>query len=598
MRIAVALVLVPAFARTLLAQDEFGRMPPPPTGVPLLDEARRAQWNFEAYRRENLPDFRGKGAMGSNTPDTERIGKFIYWYDESEPPPPPEPQVIGAERARLIALLDSAARAYPGDDWTVGQLVRYLVEHGQSGDAIAASLRCGAEPWWCAALAGFSYHDARQFVRADSAFQASLRQMSDRLRCDWSNAYMLLDEFTVRTYNRFACGTAERERYEARMWWLAKPLYSRDGLDTRTEFLARMTMVRMLEQAPSAHQFGFDIDERELLLRYGWPRAWSVSGRRPPPPGQIRGGMPARGGDMGGQATPMSIISHEPSPSYQFLPPASLFNSPALSDSVDWETGVPPVKARYAPSYARRIYALKHQSALFRRGDSSAVVLAWDATETPIGGGENLSLALVLARADSLTTTITTRTRAPLKGTMIARGPWKQLLMSAEMTAAGVDTVIRARYGLRPPFAIGARVTLSEMLFFADHEQLPNTLEEAAAHALPSIRLRNDQRLGVYFESYGTNPLGEKLKVTFTVAREEEEPGFVRRRLQALRLSREATPVRLTVEDQSARNAAYTPRAAYLDIRQLRRGSYIVQLEVEVAGQYVVRTERALEIVN
>jgi hypothetical protein len=136
------------------------------------------------------------------------------------------------------------------------------------------------------------------------------------------------------------------------------------------------------------------------------------------------------------------------------------------------------------------------------------------------------------------------------------------------------------------------------MLFFAEHDGLPNTVEEAARYALPSIRLRNDQRLGVFFETYGTNPAGEKLKVTFTVAREEDEPGFMRRRLQALRLSKESTPVRLTVEDQSLPNARMTPRAAYLDITQLKKGSYIVQLEVEVAGQYVVSTERALEVID
>jgi hypothetical protein len=86
--------------------------------------------------------------------------------------------------------------------------------------------------------------------------------------------------------------------------------------------------------------------------------------------------------------------------------------------------------------------------------------------------------------------------------------------------------------------------------------------------------------------------------VTFTVAREEEEPGFVRRRLQAMRISKEAEPVRLTIEDMSTPGQRMTTRAAYVDIRTLKKGSYIVQLEVEVAGQYVVRTERALEVLN
>ncbi len=54
--------------------------------------------------------------------------------------------------------------------------------------------------------------------------------------------------------------------------------------------------------------------------------------------------------------------------------------------------------------------------------------------------------------------------------------------------------------------------------------------------------------------------------------------------------------MRFTIEDMSALNQRMTPRSAYLDIKTLKKGSYIVQLEVEVAGQYVVRAERALEV--
>jgi hypothetical protein len=379
------------------------------------------------------------------------------------------------------------------------------------------------------------------------------------------------------------------------MWWLAKPLYSKPGLDTHTEYMARMTMARMLEDAPSAHQFGFDIDERELLLRYGWPRAWSLGG--------YLGGQPLLGGRMtrgSGDFADLdySIIGHEPAPSYQFIMPAVIANAPAMSDSADWETGAPPVQARYAPMYARKIAPLAHQRALFRRGDSSLVVVAWDATNSPIRNGVDLTMSLVLARSDSLKPVTTTMERAPRRGVILARGPWSQMLMSAELTGAGMDTAVRARYGVRTPYAIGARVTLSEMLFFGEYNGLPATVEEAAQHALPSIKLRNDQKLGVYFESYGTNPAGEKLKVTFTVLREGDEPGAVRRGLQAIGLSKDPDPITLTIEDLSAIGQRMTPRSAYLDIRSLRKGSYLVQLEVEVAGQYVVRTERALEVLN
>lgn len=596
MKKSLALLLASALATVAAnAQEDFSRPPLPSTGVPMLDEARRAQQAFEQFRRENLLPYEGRSGGSGGNKDVDRVGKFVYWYDENEPPPPPEPQSIKVQRAMLITILDSAATKYPTDDWSAGQRVRYTAEDGRGPAVLAAARACRGSDWWCAALVGFAFHDARDYVRAESAYKASLNKMPARLRCDWSDASVLLDPYTLPAYHRTACGTPERERFEKRMWWLSKPLYSVKGLDTHTEYLARMTMVRMLEDAPSAHQFGFDIDERELLLRYSWPRAWSL--------GDYIGGQPLLGGrgrmNSGDfRDGSRSIIGHEPAPSYQFIMPAVIANAPAMSDSIDWETGAPPVHARYSPGYARRIAGLVHQSALFRRGDSSLLVVAWDATDAPIRKGVDLTMALIQARSDSLKPFITVREKAPVKGYIIGHGPWGQQIMSAELTGAGMDTAVRARYGLRPPLSIGARVTLSEMLFFGEYDGLPNNLDEAAQHALPSIKLRNDQRLGVYFESYGTNPSGEKLKVTFTVARQEEEPGFVRRRLQAMKLSKEANPVTITIEDMSALGQRMTPRAAYVDIRTLKKGSYIVQLEVEVAGQYVVRTERALEVLN
>lgn len=547
------------------------------TGVPLLDDARRAQRQFEEFRVEHLLPYTGKGGGGTNC--DEHVGRFCYWYDENAPPPPPESPSIKAERARLLALLDSVAARYPQDDWTAGQRVRYLQEDGQTGAELTAALACRGDPWWCSALVGYAYHDARSFLQSDSAYSAALSQMSKRQSCDWSDIGILLDEYTNRIYRRLVCGSPERAKYETRMWQLAKPLYALAGMDTRTEFLSRMTETHMLMEATSAYSFGFDIDERELLLRYGGVRAWA-QGPRVPGSGE------------------RSVIGMELEPAYQFLPPATLGNSPAMSDSADWENGFPPVHARYAPAYARRIKALEHQSAMFRRGDSSLVVVAYDATATPLGKGKPHQIAVTLMRADSLQPVVTRLSNAPMRGVVMAKGPWAQLLMSAEFTAAGVDTAARARYGIRPPFALGARVTLSDMLFFTPYDGVPLTLDEAAPHMMSSIKVSRDRDLGIYFETYGTNPDGETLTVTVTVAREEAEPGFVRRRLQAMKLSNEASPVLLTFTDQSTRGARMTQRGAYLNIKTLKKGAYVVQLEVSVNGQYIVTSEKSIEVIN
>ena len=163
--------------------------------------------------------------------------------------------------------------------------------------------------------------------------------------------------------------------------------------------------------------------------------------------------------------------------------------------------------------------------------------------------------------------------------------------MSAEVTATEKRAVARARYGVRPPYAIGTRVTLSDLLFYKPYGSFPTTVEEAAPHAHPTERLRADEKLGVYWESYGTDPSGEKMSVSLTVVQEVEESGFLRRQAKALKLVRAATPVSVSVQDISARGSSVSARALELDISTLKKGSYIVQLEVEVAGQYIVRAD-------
>jgi hypothetical protein len=152
---------------------------------------------------------------------------------------------------------------------------------------------------------------------------------------------------------------------------------------------------------------------------------------------------------------------------------------------------------------------------------------------------------------------------------------------------------------VNPPFAVGTRVTLSDLLFYKPYGSFPQTVEEAAPHSLPTERVHANDKLGVFWESYGTDPAGEKMKISLTVISEiPESGGFFRKEAKALKLIHEATPVIVSVEDQSARGANVSPRALELDISTLKKGAYIVQLEIEVAGQYTIRAEHRIEIVG
>ena len=125
---------------------------------------------------------------------------------------------------------------------------------------------------------------------------------------------------------------------------------------------------------------------------------------------------------------------------------------------------------------------------------------------------------------------------------------------------------------------------------------IPPTAEEAIPHALPTERMRANEKLGVFWEAYNTDPNGEKMGISLTVVREiPDNPTFLRR---SLRIGRENTPVSVSVQDLSAIGKTLSARAIELDISTLPKGAYIVQLEVSVAGQYVIRTDHRIEIIS
>jgi hypothetical protein len=542
----------------------------------VVTAAKNAQIHFEQYRRSNLPESRSSRGGGSCD---EQVGRFCYWYDEKEPPPPRELERVSEARSKLIALLDSAAAANPANVWVASQRVRYLAEARRGREAVAAALACRAETWRCGTLVGFAYHEAGDYVRADSAYQATLRMVPARDRCEWDDISLLLDAELLPRYRAAPCGDSARVAFERRVWWMARPLFSTAANDARTEHYARVTMVQMLAEAGSAHEGGFDEDERELLLRYSWPRAWS------------------RG--SGGFGRPSSTVGHEPTPAYPYLPNAFVYDNPVNTDSLRWTTRPGVVHARYAPAYATPLLRLEHQSALFRRGDSSLVVLAYDLrSDSALARASDVQAALVLTRGEERDATIVRVPNKP-RGVITAHSVWAPMLMSAEVTSPTVRRSARARYGIRPPYAVGARVSLSDLLLFSPYGSLPTSLDEVIPHALPSLRVRADQKLGFYWEAYGTNPSGETMGISVTVAPEVvDEPTRAQRLKRALRVWKEAKPVSVQVQDVSARGRTTSPRSVEVDISTLPPGSYLVELEIEVAKQYRVRAERRIVVVE
>jgi hypothetical protein len=540
--------------------------------------ARRAQEHFESLRRANLP-FRPGSPRG---PCDLQIGRFCYWHEDgSSRPQVSEPERITRGRDRLLVTLADAGRLVKGDEWLVGQRVRYLLEAGRTADAIAAATECSSTPWWCGALAGLALHVARDYASADSAFDSAIARMSPGQRCRWTDISLFVEGSAAKRYRRLPC--SERAPFERRFWWLSQPLYSLDGNDIRTEFFARRTMSRLEQHARSAYNLSWGPDVDELLMRFGWPTWWT------------------RDASSAMASSPPAIVGHEPTPSFFFHPSERLLEeSPAHAQPEDWDPTRRLPVARYAPAYAASFSDLRTQVSVFRRGDSALVVAMYEPPRDSLFDDGLTEAALALGFDEATPMTIVRQRvehRAPEP--MMARAAWRPMLASIEVTAPERRGIARARFGIHvhDPRRPGAdRLTLSDILVFRVVDSAAGSLEAVARHALGAARIATGGRVGIYWELYGVRPSGEALTITLTV--ERVGVGWGRRAAQALRLAAKVTPLRVRWQEVPKRDSGIASRAITVDLSTLPAGRYRMQLMVTADDGSTAVTERAIELFN
>jgi hypothetical protein len=556
----------------------------------VLRRARAAQAEFERTRRQQLPTIPG----GSGGRCDVRVGRFCYWYDDGEDDGPPEPKRTGAAREKLLGRLADAAERLPGDRWIAGQRVRYFVEQGRHADAVAAARACAGEAWWCTALAGLAFHTAGDFGAADSTFAAALAAMPPATRCAWTDLSLLLEDEIAKRYERTACdgrtGTAgapdttgvagpvtARTDLARRFWALARPLYLLPGNDLRTEIFARITMAEIQAGLPSVHGTTWGPDLREIVIRYGWPTRWSRDLPRP-------------------MSSDSPVLGHDPAPSYDFAPAARPLDDPAAADADDWALRDPLAQTRYAPAYAKAFVTLPHQAAFFRAGDSARVVVAFDVREDTLFRRDSLLAAAALITAPDSALVVRHAGPAARRAVLELTARWEGALLSVEIADTAARHVARSRHGVRPPGAGDSLGThaLSDVLLLDTADSLPATLDAAIPRARGSERVRRDERLGVYWELYGTR--GDGAPVTYSLTVERESDSWLRRAAETIRLSDKPAPITMRWTDAVAGTAPLSPRALAVDLSPLRRGRYRLTLTAELPGEPVLRVERAIEV--
>src|SRR5258708_38563503 len=117
----------------------------------------------------------------------------------------------------------------------------------------------------------------------------------------------------------------------------------------------------------------------------------------------------------------------------------------SLWDAASGRLQLRPVIARYGPPYATVLKPLEHQKAVFHRGDSALVVLAYDSRTMPELAGTPITAALVVTPGTEPVGYGKIVKDAKAVDVLIAKAPCGPLLMSAEVAAPEHRAVARAR---------------------------------------------------------------------------------------------------------------------------------------------------------
>lgn len=499
------------FALSAVPSSAETRLPPRPVpqdSQELREAAEDRQREFEERRRSHLETTWGRPVTRCD----EVVGRFCLWHSEGRSwEPPEEPAPVREARRRLVTALDSAARRIPGDPWVAGQRVRYLLEDGRFDEALEAAGACRAARWWCRALVGLVHHRAGRYRDAESSFGSALAAMDRERTCRWRDLRDLLEGDLRDRFDDRSCdgGAALAER----VWWLADPFYLVRGNDRRSEHFSRRVLDRTQREAetPSGVRWGEDL--QELLVRYGWPVGWER--------------------DVSTDAPGTSVISHYPDPARRWMPrEARHVTAPESIPEDGWRLDPPDPRSEYSPRYVRAFGTLHAMVSRFRRGDSVLVVAAYELEPEAVQGeGRNADTVRVRGWVrsglfldqgpDRPPAATTSRTRGR-RGVLAARSGSGGRLLSLEVLAPTDSVAARVRHGVRLPSMPEEGLAVSDlMLVQTEADTLPPGLERVISRARPIGTYRPGQRVGLYWEVYGSRGAVGRLRTSVSLARED-----------------------------------------------------------------------------
>lgn len=578
LRILPALLLAGSLATPLAAQSEA-------SSDSLLTELKSAQEEFEAFRERRTPVSPEREGRGCD----ENIGRICIWFgEEAEEDFPAELLETRQAREELIRLFFDGFEQLP-HRWTIGQLVHYLVENTNVGEAERVAEECGIdEVWWCRALLGYVLHVRTEYVDAEAAFREALDAMPEDERRRWTSPRYIMTEDARERFDELP--DEERDDLFELYWTLSDPLFLFEGNDRLTDHFARWVVAYNRREArdPLGTEWGEDVEA--TLLRYGRNTGYSRSHN---PQRMMTNGF----GDT------RRMIGHHHPKSRGYLFPEEFLESPADIHPETWITAPRAARTWYAPPYAPEVRGLETQVARFRRDGQMLVVGAY----RPTIEHEDPDVGLVSAWSDEGGVSgppaaglflIPEDGRRPLRvqgrdaeGVLSIRVRPGRYVSGLEVVDIRGRQAWRARQGVSLHPLEPGMVGVSDLMILQPDAPLPDSLDDAIPLMRPGIRLSPGERFGVAWEVYGLR-IREPVRVTIGFSR--GRPGFLERVGDFLGLIEPDEDIDVTFDDTGPDRVQEVFRSIQLTLPDLEPGEYTLHLRLELAGRTPVVTSRPI----
>ena len=517
---------------------------------------------------------------GSGGRCDEIIGRLCVWDGGDDGwTPKPEPDAIVERREDFIRRLDSLALVSPGDEWILGQRVRYRLEAGELDQAAEVARACGVESRWkCQAYLGLALHQAEDIRGSEEAFGRALDAMPPRVRTRWTSLEPLLD----RELTSWLADEPDSVAAVDRLWTLADPLFLVPGNDRWTGHLSRWAWAMSSERTRSPHQLSWGDDLTESVVRFGWPVAWE----RPWP--------------RGGEVSSTSAIGHDPPAAVRLVPDREALAYAGEGPLPHWPLTRKGMKSVYLPPYVDSLDVIPAQVGHFRTPGGVMFVAAGQMRregldpQSPHGAG---GLFFQPTRGDRIGRQASVGEGGRLSGSVVLPAPSGEEgatgVLSLEALLPDLRRGRRARYSVHVPPVPRDVLTLSDVLLL-DPGPEPETRDEVADLLLSSVRVAPHTDLRIAFEVYGLGYRPEA--VSFQVWLERTDRGFFSRAKGWIGLGddREALSVSWTETGPTSPQALF--RSLELSLPGLEDGAYDLVVGVRTPGRSQAVRRRAITV--